>query len=380
MINDGIIPQELTDVQTLEEIVDCLQENIPMPTQGECNNLAVFNILVKAASTNNSIEATCENFEDAPHQNTIFYHLKKFKNMSEMEAVINKALQSRVPENLEAKPQRLAIDLNLLPYYGEPSEEEKPYVYRSMAKKGTCSFYAYATAYVIKKNKRVTIALIAVRKKQPMLEIVRELLQRCEEMGITAKRLYLDRGFCSVAIIKWLKANNVAFEMPMVIRGKKLRQIVDAQRKSGKVKYTMSSGKDFVELELYIVCTYARGERGRHCVERLVYIVSRVGLAIESIVKDYRSRFGIETSYRMKNICLIKTTTKSPVLRLLFVGIAFLLVNLWVFVLWKYVSKPQKGTRVVDTEILKFQRFLDFLTQSVSYLYKPITSIPLDRY
>ena len=48
---------------------------------------------------------------------------------------------------LESAKLKLAIDLNLIPYYGEPSDSEKPYIYRSQAKQGTCSFYAYATLY-----------------------------------------------------------------------------------------------------------------------------------------------------------------------------------------------------------------------------------------
>ena len=39
-----------------------------------------------------------------------------------------------------------------------------PYIYRSQAKSGTCSFYAYATVYVIKNNKRVTLAIKAVQQ------------------------------------------------------------------------------------------------------------------------------------------------------------------------------------------------------------------------
>nr|MDZ8056829.1 hypothetical protein [Nostoc sp. EkiNYC01] len=40
------------------------------------------------------------------------------------------------------------------------------------------------------------------------------------------------------------------------------------------------------------------------------------------IHQDYRKRFGIESSYRLKNICRIRTTNKKPVLRLLFVGVS----------------------------------------------------------
>ncbi len=52
------------------------------------------------------------------------------------------------------------------------------------------------------------------------------------------------------------------------------------------------------------------------------------------IHQDYRKRFGIETSYRLKNICRIRTTTKNPIIRLLYVGISFLLVNIWIYLLW----------------------------------------------
>jgi hypothetical protein len=53
----------------------------------------------------------------------------------------------------------LAIDFHLIPYYGEPTPSplEAPYIYRSQAQNGTCSFSAYSTVYVIKKNKRVTL-------------------------------------------------------------------------------------------------------------------------------------------------------------------------------------------------------------------------------
>ncbi|MGI2909844.1 ISH3 family transposase, partial [Hassallia sp. VBCCA 56010] len=58
---------------------------------------------------------------------------------------------------------KIAIDLNLIPYYGKPKEKELPYIYRSQAKSGTCSFYGYATLYVITKSKRVTLAIRGIR-------------------------------------------------------------------------------------------------------------------------------------------------------------------------------------------------------------------------
>ncbi len=70
----------------------------------------------------------------------------------------------------------IAIDFNLIPYYGDPSPSELPFIYRSKAKNGTCCFYAYATLYVIKKNKRVTLAIKAVRREDTKVAIITYLL------------------------------------------------------------------------------------------------------------------------------------------------------------------------------------------------------------
>ncbi len=46
------------------------------------------------------------------------------------------------------------------------------------------------------------------------------LLALLHPLRIGVKRLYLDRGFYSVPMIRWLKALNIPFILPAVIRGK----------------------------------------------------------------------------------------------------------------------------------------------------------------
>jgi len=47
------------------------------------------------------------------------------------------------------------------------------------------------------------------------------------------------------------------------------------------------------------------------------------------------------------------------------VGIAFLLVNLWVFIVWTYVSKPRKGGRQLFQALFPLGTMLQFLRQVV---------------
>jgi putative transposase len=139
----------ITDAATLEEVMDVLQEHVPIQMEGDFQAETLFEILVHAASNAESIEQTCKTLEDIPTSNDVRYHLSKLENLEELEGQLNEALRSRVPGRLQNRSQKLVIDLNLIPYYGTPCEEEESYIIRSQAKAGTCSFYAYTTVYVI---------------------------------------------------------------------------------------------------------------------------------------------------------------------------------------------------------------------------------------
>src|SRR5258708_15183500 len=114
----------------------------------------------------------------------------------------------------------MALDLTLLPYYGADVEDNDQ-IYRSQAKRGTCSFYAYASAYIVHKGQRYTVALMAVTRKQTMEDVTKELLRQVKKAGIHVRFLVLDREFYSVAVIRYLQAARTPFLMPVVGHGRK---------------------------------------------------------------------------------------------------------------------------------------------------------------
>ena len=118
----------------------CLSENFSIESQGACDQQTLFEILVKAASSGDSIENTAKILKKTPTANDIRYHLDKINNFEELEVKINQALKSKLPIGIKKGCLKIAIDLNLIPYYGNPTNEELPYIYRSQAKSGTCSF------------------------------------------------------------------------------------------------------------------------------------------------------------------------------------------------------------------------------------------------
>ena len=172
--------------------------------------------------------------------------------------------------------------------------------------------------YVIAKNKRVTLAVVGVKKIYTSVAIISYLLTKVNSLNLKIKRLYLDRGFYSGSVIRGLKALNIPFIMPAIRNGKTggIQQYLQGG-KSYKTTHTMNLGKDNeVTFDLWVVCKYQKGKRGKYGIEYLAYVVYKVTIGLDYIYQDYRQRFGIESSYRLKNICRIRTTTKNPIIRL----------------------------------------------------------------
>ncbi len=369
----------LTDAAVLEDVVDVLLEHVPIEMEGEFQAETLFEILLRAASNTESIEQTCKTVENAPTGNDVRYHLNKPKELETREAELNAALRCRVPGRLCGTRQKLAIDLNLIPYYGTPSDEELPYITRSQAKLGTCSFYGYATLYVISHGKRVTLALHAVTSDETLVCVITRLLDQIAELNISIKRLYLDRGFYCVPVIRWLQVCSLPFVMPLIIRGKQggTRALVD-QKRTYKTQYTMHSQQyGSVTFDVWVVGRYKMGRHRQHGVEYHAFALYKGHLPIRALPGDYRKRFGIESSYRQKNLCRIRTSTKNPVTRLLYVGIAFLLVNLWVVMIWRSVSKPRNGGRQLFRSLFPLRTMLQFLRQAIERKLGTITEIYL---
>jgi hypothetical protein len=370
----------LTDEATLEAALDCLLEHVPLELEStyfRCEDL--FEILLRAASRHDSIEHTAQRLDGVPSGNGIRYHLDKLDDIVTLERQLNAALQSRIPPKIRKGRHRIAIDLHLIPYYGKPTEAEAPYIYHSQAKAGTTSFFAYATVYVICHNKRVTLGIHAVHQQETLVATVTYLLAMLSPLHVRVKRLSLDRGFYSVPVIRWLKALNLPFLMPAVIRGKTggTRQLL-VGRKSYATHYTFTSATyGSVTCQMRVICTYYKGFKGKHGIQYTLYVVHRVTVALNQLHQHYKERFGIETSYRLKNHCRIRTTSKNPVVRLLFVALAFILVNLWVYLLWFFVSQTQRGGRVIYREVFSLKTMLEFLAYAVERHFPPITAIYL---
>jgi putative transposase len=295
---------------------------------------------------------------------------------AELQRRVNRALAATLPKALKKGRKnrlRLAIDLTLIPYHGQPEADVKE-IYRSKAKDGTSHFHAYASAYLVQHGQRCTVALTPVEKGEKMEVVVQRLLRLAAKAGLRPKLLLLDRGFYSVGVIRYLQAARVPFLMPAIARGRKPTanqpatgiRALQLWKRGGWGQHTLQdANKRKATVQICVSCGNYRGQWRRH--GRYAWVYAYWGFARPSstrwVADTYRQRFGIETSYRQMNEARIKTCVRSPLLRFLFVALALLLRNVWVWFHWEVLASPRRGRRRLNLHRLRFKKLLFWLLQ-----------------
>ena len=206
-------------------------------------------ILLFAAARMRLVCDACGRLRDVPSDRAVRNALvAMLPDMDTLERRINAELPAELPCWLTKRPQRLAVDLTLIPYHGQPFLDPNE-IDRSQPKSGTTHFYAYASCYVVEHGQRLTLVMNWVGKGEPLKETLQRLLKQVRSLGIKIHFLLLDREFYSVNIIRYLQASCTPFLMPVAHRGRKLadpRKAKGTRRflrdmKSGLSKHTLQN-------------------------------------------------------------------------------------------------------------------------------------------
>lgn len=138
--------------------------------------------------------------------------------------------------------------------------------------------------------------------------------------------------------------------------------------------------KQKATVSICIKCRNRRGERGRRGREARVYAYWGLSPKRFDWVKEtYRRRFGIETSYRQMNQCRIRTTSKRFEVRFLYVAVALLLRNLWVWLHHTVLSTPCRGGAQLRLGRLRLRTMLQGLFQVAVDLCGLVNTVLTER-
>jgi hypothetical protein len=382
----------LTPAQVYRFAVDFCQPYLDFQSRGKVTATVLLTVLFAAAARVSSISETCGRLRDAPCEET--YGKALYANLfclEELKRKVNAAFRAHLPRALRRRrkrPLRVAIDLTLLPYYGQHPLDQREF-YRSKAKAGTRSFFAYATAYLMLHGQRFNLAVTPVTRSEQLKEVLQELLALVRKAGLKPGLLLLDRGFCSAAIIRYLQQARQPFLMPMVCHGRKAdhpqgpsgSKRFKLMKTSGWYTHTLQDAKKRkATVSICVKRTRLTDRHGRKKWATWVYAYWGITpRRVDWVKQTYRKRFGIETSYRQMNQCRIRTTTRKFIVRFLYVVIGLLLRNLWVWLHHEILSTPRRGGRRYNWERLRVKPMLHYLEQVAAEMYGLVLTITIER-
>jgi putative transposase len=95
-----------------------------------------------------------------------------------------------------------------------------------------------------------------------------------------------------------------------------------------------------------------------------------IGILPAQVFELYRQRFGIESSYRQMNQIRARTSTRNPVIRLLLVGLAFVLFNLYISLRQNLSSALKRPLQLLPKRFwLSLRRLALLLSRAIERLW-----------
>ncbi len=379
----------LSDTQTLRKARAILQEHLPLEASGyHCQSQHLYDVLLATCASGQSLEAVCQDLVEAPEADTLrsyFNEQLRLEALPQLEQQLNGALSAEIPQRLLRKPQKIAIDFHDRPYYGKAPQEQAPWV-RGRAKAGTTRFFRIATAYVIHRGLRLTLALHFVLPEEDTVTVLKALLRRISALEVPVGCLLLDKGFAGIETMLYLSTQRLPALIACPIRGKKgpnpggTRALCQG-RKSYRTRYSFRNSKTSFTAEVAVCRVFTTARRTGRMQRRstgLIFIVigpELEGLSPRALRRLYRLRFGVETSYRLSGQVRGWTTSRNAAYRFVLLGLSFFMVNVWVHLCWLYRQVPRRGGRWLDRERFRLRRYAAFILQALRQRYGYVQAI-----
>jgi len=276
----------------------------------------------------------------------------------------------------------VAIDTHYCPYYGA-NPKQTPGVVGGQKKQGSKYFFAYATAVLIHRRRRYTVGLLALTSKIKPHQIVAALLEQITAAGLSVRGVVLDSAFDSGETLLLLQSRGLSYTVPLRKKGKgnnrrnacfslplgtitSVEWVTEESRKAVRTQAVVLWRARQKEVKVYAFGGWGTDEAARQR--------QRARQAKQA----YRRRFGIETSYRQQNQAKGLTTSKEVAYRLLLVGLALLLRQVWVR-LSGQIARAQGLRPKQWVAQLPLKRLLEWLADDLKARYREKRSIPLGQ-
>ena len=348
---------ELKSKECIDYVLRPLKDRVTIRINGSLTCEDIFRTVVNMAVNKISVHSVSKHYQNVACETSLLYHLKKL-DIEKLIQSNEKILLKKLIKTLKTcKSYKFAIDLTDDPYYGKIDSSNEKYIISGQAKKSTNSFYSYISLYITNKNERFTVSVLPVEKNKTMVEYLFYFIDLIKRLNFKIKVLCLDRGFYSIDVFEFLQNNKISHIVPVIKRGKQMKQILKGN-KARSEQYVMKNSKKKILLNILIDVKYLKDKRGKKGRENLGFVVFGVKWSPRKVSTVYRRRFAIESSYRMRNIVKPKTSTKNAEIRYFYALVSFLLKNIWLHLQKKHFTVVKRGPQVIDEDKFRFAMFI----------------------
>lgn len=309
--------------------------------------------------TNNGSQTFALQRGKSPSGHNLLYHvggLSRSEIMEMFDRVFETIHKMGRSKNVFYRTMDVAIDLTDWPYYGDKND---PMIVGAMFQRGTKYAYRFATIAIVVDGRRFTLLTLPVSQFESKAKIVEELIAYAKKK-VHIRIVYLDRGFNSVDVINTIERLGVKYLIPMSMRGTKVKRLVDESEPNKVLDYTMKSThrtkKQYKTEASFKFCIV----KSTKTPDKKVVFATNLNVDernVETMCNRYGKRWGIETSYRVQDNLMPKTTSKNYAVRLFYFLFSVCLYNLWVLanifvgllILGRVPEKPVISAKIFGT-------------------------------
>ncbi len=293
-------------------------------------NEELLDTLIWIAYEQNFAESGAAIFSDllkrrSPNADTLLYHIKKF-GMAELreifleifELTFRTAKQMRL---IGTRKVDVAIDATSWLFYGDI---ENYGVMGTKPEQGTSWAYKFITLDIVNHGQRFTLFALPILAEDDQTELVEKLLTYAKTR-VNIGKVFLDRGFFSSPVINLFKKLSLQYIMPAKTNALVVKRV---SRLSAPRIYPNCAMKDS-RFNLVVL----ERDGNKHYFATNIHLSSEDLILAFRIGEMYRSRWQIETGYRVKKYTFRgKTTSVNYTIRYLYFMLSVVLYNCWLLV------------------------------------------------
>jgi len=356
-------PDEFITNSDLKTLALEMLDLVPMPgIEGSpLDSGEIMEVVLRAAVGTTSVNGVTTNTTETPNREPVMDWLHTL-DKEPMQDAVNDILALLAMSVLDPSRSRtICIDFMDNPFHGHPEDEDE--FRRMQARDGTTKCHRYCTAFVLAQGKPLTLAVEPVDGDDSAADAVERVLARVELYPFEVERILMDRAAYVGELIGVLRS--VAPPVFPVKTGKASLREKLAATASYMTEETICEGKEHEQTyPLAVNVTYQNGDRGKSGVKTTGY--AAYGLEDRTprqVARIYNHRSRIEKSYEKFREARALTTASSTTIRLFYVGVGFMLEQLWLVLQWAVLARPQRGGRALPVGFTFDNSFLHGIEQ-----------------